>query len=119
VITGVIILIYFVCFHGTSPKVSVLKFDEKLDGRSFDFTWGDPSDPYLIDLRTRYNLEGIISGSKNDLERVEKLCHWVHGLWKHNGRNEPTKRDPISIIEEAKKERGFDVWNTLWFSVVV
>lgn len=107
VVIGVIILVYFVCFHRTSPKVPVLKFDERLDGRSFDFTWGDLNDPYLIDLRTRYDLEGIISGSKNDLERVEKLCHWVHGLWKHNGRNEPIKKGPISIIEEAKRGKRF------------
>ena len=107
VIIGVVIAICFVCLRRTSPEVPKLKFDEELDERSLDFTWGDPSDPYLTDLRTRYDLEGIISGSENDLERVEKLCHWVHGLWKHNGRNEPTKRDPISIIEEAKEGKRF------------
>ena len=103
----VIVLLYFGYLQSRAIKIDPLNFDQNPDQRSFPFAWEDPTDLYLMELRTRYNLEEIVSNSKSDLERVEKLCHWVHGLWKHNGRNMPKKSDPISIIEEAKTGKRF------------
>jgi len=103
----VIVLLYFGYLQSRAIKIDPLNFDQNPDQRPFPFTWEDPTDLYLTELRTRYNLEEIVSNSKSDLERVEKMCYWVHGLWKHNGRNMPKKSDPISIIEEAKTGKRF------------
>jgi len=103
----VIVLLYFGYLQSRPIKIDLLKFDQNPDQRSFPFPWENPANPYLTELRTRYNLEEIISNSRSNLERVEKMCHWVHGLWKHNGRNKPEKSDPISIIEEAKIGKRF------------
>lgn len=35
------------------------------------------------------------------------LCHWVHGRWQHDGGNEPTHSDPVSILREAEEGKRF------------
>lgn len=49
----------------------------------------------------------VVAGCKTDLQRAIAMCHWTHGLWKHNGNNKPVKSDPLSIVEEARKGKKF------------
>lgn len=36
-----------------------------------------------------------------------RILDWVHNQWKHDGNNEPQKRDAIPILEEAKEGKNF------------
>lgn len=71
------------------------------------FRWSDPGDPYLLELRTRYQLDGLVEGQASDYARAQAVTRWVHGLWPHDGGNEPGRSDPISIIEAARKGERF------------
>jgi len=83
-------------------------YDEELgDGGSFVFRWSAPGDPYLTELRTRYNLDALIAGKPDDYARAQTITGWVHSLWRHDGAHEPKAKDPISIIEAARQGERF------------
>jgi hypothetical protein len=62
---------------------------------------------YLAQLRRQYNLDAVVQGAANDTERAQRLLHWVHQQWRHDGSNQPTKSDAISILEEVKLGKQF------------
>ena len=36
-----------------------------------------------------------------------RLLHWVHMRWQHDGLNEPTRRDALTILREARDGKNF------------
>lgn len=62
---------------------------------------------YLQTLRTQYNLDAIVAGAANDTEKALRMVNWVHKQWKHNGANEPSKPDALTILAEAKEGKNF------------
>jgi len=61
----------------------------------------------LIELRQKYNFEQLIKGTKSDIEKALILLNWTHGLWRHNGVNEPKKSDALSILQEVEEGKRF------------
>jgi hypothetical protein len=59
---------------------------------------------YLNRLKGLYLLEKIVEGVSSDSARALRILKWTHDQWKHNGNNEPKKRDALSILEEVKTE---------------
>lgn len=74
---------------------------------SYDFTWSRSDEEYLCTLRTRFNLEDLVRNCNTDIEKILNVSNWVHGLFKHDGINEPLKSDPISILEEVEQGKSF------------
>jgi len=74
---------------------------------ALDFQWSDSNNPYLKELRIKFNLDEVVAESQSDYDKVLAITHWVHRLWEHHGKNQPEKNDPISIIEEAKQGKRF------------
>lgn len=71
------------------------------------WVFNEPHSPYLNKLRYGYDLDAVVAGRSTDLERVQAVCTWVRKRWEHNGANEPVKKDPISILDEASKGKRF------------
>ncbi|MCP4590633.1 MAG: transglutaminase domain-containing protein [bacterium] len=88
-----------------APKM--LNLNHGPTNEAYRFRYSTPDEPYLTRLRNEHELDKCVSGCKDDLARVRAVCHWVNGRWDHNGSNEPKKRDPLSILEEAKTGRRF------------
>lgn len=61
----------------------------------------------LDTLRTRYRLDDVVAGSADDLDRVRRLSRWTRSRWQHNGENEPSRPDPLTILAEADAGRRF------------
>lgn len=74
---------------------------------TYEFIWNDPADPYLTELRTRYELGKLVAGAKSDLARVKIVSAWVSGLWHHDGRNTPKQNDPLYILDQVQKGERF------------
>jgi hypothetical protein len=70
----------------------------------------------LKNLREAYALETIIAGSGSDLERVQKLCQWVHSRTSHDGWNEDLPKDALGLLRLAEKGGQ---WRCVEFGVVV
>jgi transglutaminase-like putative cysteine protease len=64
-------------------------------------------EPGLVQFRKDYQLDEVVRGSVSDYERLQKLVHWVNGRWQHNGNNQPSKPDPLTILQEASQGQSF------------
>lgn len=61
----------------------------------------------LAQLRATYPLMETIDGAKDDVERLRRLRWWVHTRWDHDGWNEPSANDPLTILREAAAGASF------------
>lgn len=80
-------------------------YDAKSKASAYPFQY-EPGAPnaYLNRLKAQYLLEKVVEGATSDSARALRLLKWTHDQWKHNGMNEPKKRDALSILEEVKTE---------------
>ncbi len=67
----------------------------------------DPDNSYLASLRAAYNLDEIVAGAQNDTEKALRMVNWVHKQWNHDGMNEPSRNDALTILAEAKEGKQF------------
>ncbi|OKL42098.1 transglutaminase-like domain-containing protein [Pontibacter flavimaris] len=67
----------------------------------------DPNNAYLQQLRTTYNLDALVAGAANDTEKALRMVNWVHQQWQHNGMNEPSNPDALTILAEVKDGKQF------------
>lgn len=87
-------------------SITSLKFNTNTD-ENYDFIYDTIDDPYLVKLRTEFDLDTIITGCTSDLEKIRALSAWVQNLWEHDGSNMPEKSDPISILHEVQNGSRF------------
>lgn len=71
------------------------------------FKWSKPHSPYLDSMRSRFDLDGVTAGARNDYDRVRALSHWTRSRWEHNAANEAHHTDPVGILEEAATGQQF------------
>ncbi|WP_288842842.1 transglutaminase family protein [uncultured Deefgea sp.] len=64
-------------------------------------------DEYLTQFRIKYALDELIESAATDTARLQRVMHWVHHLWQHNGQNTPSQNDAMSIVEEAAQGQQF------------
>ncbi|WP_018479517.1 transglutaminase-like domain-containing protein [Pontibacter roseus] len=85
-----------------------LKFNEKNEVPAYTFLYEQNNgNSYLNTLREQYNLDEVIAGATNDTEKALRMVNWVHKQWKHNGMNEPTRNDALTILAEVKEGKQF------------
>ncbi len=61
----------------------------------------------LARLREEYGLAEVVAGAEDDLARVRRMSAWVRSRWEHNGSNEPSRSDPLTILAEAATGQRF------------
>ncbi|NDK56983.1 transglutaminase-like domain-containing protein [Pontibacter fetidus] len=62
---------------------------------------------FMNTLRTQYNLDEIVKGAANDTEKALRMVNWVHKQWDHNGMNQPSNPDALTILAEVKEGKQF------------
>lgn len=83
-----------------------LYFDSSQQLPAIRFVYPEPAqDAYLTDLKKEYL--GAFLPAPNELQTVLKVVQWTHRLWRHNGNNEPSAPDALTIIREAKEGKNF------------
>ncbi|RTQ48934.1 transglutaminase domain-containing protein [Hymenobacter gummosus] len=94
--------------RATAFSTAPLRFDGPRPVAPYTFRYETgPGNAYLAQLRRQYHLDAVVQGAANDTERAQRLLHWVHQQWRHDGSNEPTRKDAISILEEAQQGKQF------------
>lgn len=87
-------------------KVGPLTFTD-ID-RDYHFVFPDTSEmPYYRQLRQEHHLNEVIKDSRTDREKALAILSWTHQQWKHNGSNQPSKSDAITILKEAQSGMKF------------
>lgn len=85
-----------------------LTFDLKNANKDYHIVYEkDMDNPYLSKLRAGYPVDSIAASAKTDIEKIRKIASWVHGLWQHDGMNEPEQNDALYILGEVEKGRCF------------
>jgi len=102
-------------FTVETPDGYVHRIDRGLKRLSFEkgasentaLLYGVSDEKYAEALRKLCGLEKLCEGAKTDLEKVRRICAYVHGLWEHDGGGRSQNADPISIVQEAAKGGRF------------
>ena len=57
----------------------------------------------LRTLRETYKLDAIVAGATDDLDRVRRMCRWVHGRTSHQGWDGDLPSDALGLLQVAEK----------------
>jgi len=100
-------LSFIACFPLFAQKNNV-QYDTLSRNAQFEFKFPDTlNNSFLTQLRTEYNLSKLIENKTQDIDKVLSVLNWTHNQWKHNGSNEPSKYDAITILYEARDGKKF------------
>lgn len=90
-----------------ATKIESLNFSTGYNPK-VQFIYSDTTDnKFLRQLRTENNIIHLIKYCKTDLEKVKEITNWTNRQWRHNGSNQPTKGDALTILKEAKEGKQF------------
>jgi hypothetical protein len=115
IVLGILIFLLSSCSHlyrllnySPSKKIKNIEFDEKAVNEGYQFYYPDTiNNKYLKKLRIDYNLDLLIKDKTREFDKITTILNWTNKQWEHNGNNKPSKSDPITILEEAKKGSNF------------
>ncbi|GAB2965044.1 hypothetical protein GCM10027048_38190 [Hymenobacter coalescens] len=83
----------------------LLHFDSTARLPAVRFVYPDAAtDAYLRQLREQ-ELHALPAAE--ELQRLLAVVAWTNGLWAHNGNNEPSQSDALTIIREARAGKKF------------
>ncbi len=74
---------------------------------SYQLVFNRPDEPGPTELRTKYDLEQLVASASDDTAKLVALTGWAHTRWKHNGSNQPSNPDPLTILKEASQGKRF------------
>ena len=57
----------------------------------------------LRTLRETYKLDAIVAGAADDLDRIRRMCRWVHGRTSHQGWDGDLPSDALGLLQVAEK----------------
>lgn len=96
-------------FYGMpSTRVHRIQFEKENLNADIKFVYPDTSnDSYLKELRETYKLAELTRQAKTDKEKALILLGWTNQQWSHNGGNEPSKPDALTILKEVKDGKRY------------
>lgn len=87
---------------------NLIQYDTVNVNAQISFQFPDTSNnPYLAELRSLYALDKLVTSNSSDLEKILVVLNWTHNQWKHDGNNQPSKPDALTILKEAKEGENF------------
>ena len=57
----------------------------------------------LRTLRETYKLDAIVAGAADDLDRIRRVCRWVHARTSHQGWDGDLPSDALGLLQVAEK----------------
>lgn len=79
-------------------------YNETTKELDFHFQYPIESNPVLAELRA---VASIDLPDADELEKAKAIIGYAHKLFTHNGGNEPSAADPLTILQEAKSGKSF------------
>ncbi|RKX70191.1 hypothetical protein DRP43_03610, partial [candidate division TA06 bacterium] len=100
-------IVFLFCYHFLrlikfipSTKISKLEFNETDINAGYYFLYSDTADnKYLQQLRIDYGIDKLVEKEDNQLEKAKLVLNWAHNQWRHNGNNQPSKSDALTILK--------------------
>ena len=103
-----ITLLFLSVLINTYAQKSSIHFDAVAINNELVFKYPDTlNNTFLRQLRNEYDLLKLTENKIEDIDKVLLILNWTHNQWKHNGSNEPSKNDALTILKEAKDGKKF------------
>lgn len=96
------------------PKVLV--FDASTGSNPPRFPRPSTDSNRLKVLRESYQLDTVIAEATDDLDRVKRMCRWVHDRTSHDGWSDDYPTDALDLLKAAEKGSQ---WRCVEFGIVV
>jgi hypothetical protein len=89
-------------------QINQPQYDINTTNNNLIFKYPDTlNNVFLRELRNEYKLSELTQNNSADIDIVLSVLNWTHNQWKHNGSNEPSKTDALTILKEAKDGKTF------------
>lgn len=91
-----------------SARLKELSYTQETPDTLYTFFYADTTaNGYLRELRKRYNPELTVKLQERELDKILDVLDWTSKQWEHNGNNNPTKPDALTILKEAGEGKQF------------
>lgn len=91
-----------------SAKLKKINFSNTEANPTYHFYYSDTlNNNYLRELRQSYKLDSMTDHIGNEFEKIKIILDWAHLRWEHNGSNNPSKPDALTILKEAQSGKKF------------
>lgn len=91
-----------------SSKLKDISYSNDAPNELYEFYYSDTlNNEYLRELENKYNIEWIVNGEKNDIGKIKSILDWASRQWEHDGNNNPSKQDALTILKEAQEGNQF------------
>ena len=104
----IIVFLCFIVYTDSFAQINKVQYDTINENTELIFLFPDTlNNSYLKQLRTEYELFKLIANKIEELDKVLAVLNWTHNQWEHNGSNEPSKNDALTILKEVKEGKKF------------
>jgi hypothetical protein len=113
IITGTALLSSCSSFYqliNVSPSSSIkeISYSMKAPDSLYRFLYSDTLDnEYLRELKNTYKLDILANSQERELDKILSILDWTSNQWEHNGSNNPSKQDALTILKEAREGKQF------------
>jgi len=91
-----------------SSKLKKISFSTTEANKTYYFYYSDTlNNNYLRELRQSYKLDSMTDNINNEFEKIKIILDWTHLQWEHDGNNNPSKPDALTILKEARSGKKF------------
>jgi hypothetical protein len=91
-----------------SDRLKDISFSETAPNPVYQFYYSDTlGNVYLRELRQVYKLDSLSDRTKNEFEKIKAILDWASRQWEHNGFNNPSNPDALTILKEAHSGKKF------------
>ncbi len=91
-----------------SAKLKQIEFSATEANQTYHFFYSDTLDnKYLRELRKSYRLDSLTDNSDSEFEKIKIVLDWANRQWEHNGSNNPSNPDALTILKEARDGKKF------------
>lgn len=91
-----------------SARLKEISFTQTAPNPLYEFYYSDTlANEFLRELRNTYEIDILVKDQQSDLDKIKSVLDWTSKQWKHNGSNNPTKQDALTILKEAREGKQF------------
>jgi hypothetical protein len=91
-----------------SSNLKEISFSQETPNPLYQFYYADTlANDYLSELRKQYEIDVLVKEEKSELDKIKAVLDWTSKQWEHNGSNNPTKQDALTILKEAREGKQF------------
>lgn len=102
------VLLFLIATTGSISAQTPVSYDTSSYNAAIAFAFPDTAgNLYLRQLREENALASLTDMLPSDQSKALAILDWTHRQWTHNGSNQPTKNDALTILKEVREGEKF------------